>query len=84
MTIKEVQICFGALDLRERLIAKVAILAGMRPGEIFAMTWGRSTATHADIQQRIYRRKIDTPKTDNSTGRRRFRKGCWSKSRAGA
>jgi integrase len=67
MTIKEVQICFGALDLRERLIAKLAILAGMRPGEIFAMTWGRLTATHADIQQRIYRRKIDTPKTDNST-----------------
>jgi hypothetical protein len=24
------------------------------------------TATHADIQQRVYRRKIDTPKTDNS------------------
>lgn len=67
MTIEEVQTCFGALDLRERLIAKLAILAGMRPGEIFAMTWGRLTATHADIQQRIYRGKIDTPKTDNST-----------------
>ena len=67
MTIEEVQTCFGALDLRERLIAKLAILAGMRPGEIFAMTWGRLTATHADIQQRIHRGKIDTPKTDNST-----------------
>jgi len=66
MTIKEVQICFGALDLRERLIAKLAILAGMRPGEIFALTWGRLTATHADIRQRVYRQKIDTPKTDNS------------------
>ena len=67
MTIKEVQICFGALDQRERLIAKLAILAGMRPGQIFALTWGRLTATHADIRQRVYRRKIDTPKTDNST-----------------
>jgi integrase len=67
MTVKEVLLCFGALDLRERLIAKLAILAGMRPGEIFALTWGRLTATHADIQQRVYRRKIDTPKTDNST-----------------
>src|ERR1035438_5794673 len=66
MTIKEVQMCFGALDQRERLIAKLAILAGMRPGEIFALTWGRLTATHADIRQRVYRRKIDTPKTDNS------------------
>jgi len=67
MTIKEVQMCFGALDRRERLIAKLAILAGMRPGEIFALTWGRLTATHADIRQRVYRQKIDTPKTDNST-----------------
>ena len=55
MTIKEVQICFGALDQRERLIAKLAILAGMRPGEIFALTWGRLTATYADIRQRVYR-----------------------------
>jgi integrase len=67
MTIREVQICFGALDQRERLIAKLAILAGMRPGEIFALTRGRLTATHADIRQRVYRRIIDTPKTDNST-----------------
>jgi integrase len=64
MTIKEVQICFGALDQRERLIAKLAILAGMRPGEIFALTWGRLTATYADIRQRVYRGMIDTPKTD--------------------
>ncbi len=66
MTIREVQICFGALDLRERLIAKLALLAGMRPGEIFALTWGRLTATYADIRQRVYRGKIDTPKTENS------------------
>jgi hypothetical protein len=24
------------------------------------------TATYADIRQRVYRRKLDTPKTDNS------------------
>jgi integrase len=67
MTIQEVRICFDAAQQRERLIAKLAILAGMRPGEIFALTWGRLKATHAEIQQRVYRRKIDTPKTDNST-----------------
>jgi integrase len=44
-----------------RLIAKLAIIAGMRPGEIFALIWGRLTATYADIRQRVYRRK------DNST-----------------
>lgn len=66
MTRKEVQICFGVLSQRERLIAKLAILAGMRPGGIFALKWGRLAATHADIRQRVYRRKVDTPKTDNS------------------
>ncbi|MGO9269578.1 MAG: tyrosine-type recombinase/integrase [Terriglobia bacterium] len=73
MTIGEVQLCFGALDQRERLIAKLAILAGMRPGEIFALTWGRLTATYADIRQRVYRGRFDTPKTDNS-----FRKAALS------
>ena len=38
----------------------------MRPREIFALKWVRLTATYADIQQRVYRVKIDTPKTDNS------------------
>jgi integrase len=66
MTMKEVQTCFGALDRRERLIAKLAVIAGMRPGEIFALTWGGLTAAYADIRQRVYRGVIDTPKTDNS------------------
>jgi integrase len=63
---KEVQTYFSVLELRERLIAKLAILAGMRPGKIFGLKWGRLTATHADIRQRVYRRKIDTPKSVNS------------------
>ena len=37
------------------MIAKLAVIAGMRPGEIFALTWGRLTATYADIRQRVYR-----------------------------
>jgi integrase len=41
MTIRDVQICLSALAVRERLIAKFAILAGLRPGEIFALKWGR-------------------------------------------
>jgi integrase len=66
MTLKEVPICSGALDRRERLIAKLAVIAGMRPGKIFALTWGQLTATYADIRQRVYRGRINTPKTDNS------------------
>jgi integrase len=66
MNIKEVQTYFATLDQRERLVAKLAVIAGMRPGEIFALTWGRLTATYADIRQRVYRGAIDTPKTDQS------------------
>jgi integrase len=66
MTLKEVQICFAALEQRERLVAKLAILAGLRPGEIFALKWGHLSETHADIRQRLYRGKIDSPKTDRS------------------
>jgi len=56
MNMKEVQTCFAALDRRERLIAKLAVIAGMRPGEIFALTWGRMASTYADIRQRVFPR----------------------------
>jgi len=66
MTMREVQICFAVLQQRERLIAKLAVIAGMRPGEIFALTWGRLSASSADIRQRVYKGMVDTPKTDQS------------------
>jgi integrase len=66
LNLKEVQIYFEVLGQRERLIARLAVIAGMRPGEIFGLTWGRLTATYADIRQRVYRGIIDTPKTNQS------------------
>jgi integrase len=66
MTIEEVRTCFSVLAQRERLVVKLAIVAGMRPGEIFALTWGRLTTTYADVRQRIYRGVIDSPKTSFS------------------
>jgi integrase len=66
MNLKEVQTYFEVLAPRERLIARLAVIAGLRPGEIFGLTWGRLTATYADIRQRVYRNVIDTPKTDQS------------------
>lgn len=39
MTIEEIQLCFKILDKREWLIAKLAIVAGIGLGEIFALTW---------------------------------------------
>lgn len=49
-----------------RLIVKLAVLAGLRPGEIFGLKRGRIDATSAAIEQRVYRGIIDTPKTQKS------------------
>jgi integrase len=72
MSVEEVRLCFTILDLRERLIAKMAILAGMRPGEILALTWGQLNKEYADITQRLYRGDIDSPKTSLSERRVAF------------
>ena len=75
MTIQDVQICFEALHQRERLIAKLAIIAGMRPGEIFALPWGHMTETYADISRRVYRGIVDSPKTEQSVRKAALSKG---------
>jgi integrase len=63
MTIEEVKKLFSVLDVREQLIARLAVVAGMRPGEIFALKWNRLEAQYADIRQRVYRGDIDSPKS---------------------
>jgi integrase len=67
MTLEQVTLFFSVLDLREQLIAGLAILAGLRPGEIFALRLCHLEQDHANIRQRIYRGLTDTPKTVNST-----------------
>jgi len=66
MTIQEVAAVCSALGMRERLITKLAIVAGMRPGEIFGLKWGRVAETFAEVRQRVYRGLVDTPKTHHS------------------
>ena len=66
MNIEEVKRCFAVLDLRELLIVQLAIIAGMRPGEIFGLTWKRVGPDYADIRQRVYKGEIDSPKTVQS------------------
>jgi integrase len=46
MNIREVHTCLAVLEQRERLVVKLAVLTGMRPGEIFALTLG---ATELDV-----------------------------------
>ncbi len=68
MTGKEVEQYIGVLEMRERVIAHLAIFAGMRPGEILGLQRrhigqdGRAVT----IEQRVYRGDIDTPKTASS------------------
>jgi integrase len=63
MTFGQIGTCLAALNRRERLVVKFAVLAGLRPGEILALQWRHLLDTHADIRQRVYRGRIDTPKT---------------------
>ena len=63
MNWKKVKLLFSVLDLREHLICILATITGLRPGEIFALQWRHFHNDYLDIQQRIYRGEIDTPKT---------------------
>ena len=56
----------AVLGLRERLIVRLAVFAGMRPGEIFALKWRHVTEGCVLIEQRIYQGKIGTPKSHHS------------------
>ncbi len=68
MTKEEVEHYINALTQRERVIALLAIFAGMRPGEILALQRRHVSGDcrKACVEQRIYRGDIDTPKTTNS------------------
>lgn len=59
MTVEEVLQMLSVLQVREQLIAKLALLAGMRPGEIFGLKWARMEADYADIRRRVYRGDVD-------------------------
>jgi integrase len=65
-TAAEVTGVFAAVDLRERLILRLAGIAGMRPGEIFGLKWMNLEPPYADIRQRVYRGDIDSPKSPKS------------------
>lgn len=66
MTVEQVRQMFSVLDVREQVIARLALLAGMRSGEIFGLKWARMEADYADIRQRVYRGDVDSPKSVRS------------------
>jgi hypothetical protein len=62
LTEDEVIQYLDVLDLQERLIARLAIYEGLRPGEILALRWGSFDDEAINITERVYQGKFDTPK----------------------
>jgi integrase len=56
----------GVLDLRDRLMARLAIFEGLRPGELLALRWGSLDGDAFIIRERIYQGKLNTPKNGRS------------------
>lgn len=53
-------------SLRDRVLLKLALFTGARPGELLALKREHVKDDHLVIVQRLYRGKIDTPKTTRS------------------
>jgi integrase len=51
MSLAEAKKLFSLFEQRERLVVELVVLTGMRPGEIFGLTWGRLQAEYAEIRQ---------------------------------
>src|SRR5271166_1206363 len=64
MTKEQVRLALSVLDLRDRIIFLLAVLVGMRPGEILALRWARVDSKMIEIAQRVYRGLLDDPKTE--------------------
>ena len=50
-----------------KLIVRLALFSGMRPGEILALQWKHVADDHVQVAQRLYRGKLDRPKSERST-----------------
>lgn len=55
-----------ALDLPAKLIARLAIFEGMRPGEIYSLQWADMSGPSCYIERRVYQGVFDSPKNNRS------------------
>jgi integrase len=62
MSKEEVRLALTVLDVRERLIFRMAVFDGMRPGEIFAIRLDKIGTNSVLIDSRVYGGNLDTPK----------------------
>jgi integrase len=66
LTIEQAELYLSLLDPRERLIARLCLVEGMRKGEAFALRWRDIEADCIHIRQRVYAGNLDTPKNGRS------------------
>jgi integrase len=68
LTADEVKQLLKVLDLRERLICRLAMIEGMRPGEVLALQVHDLDlgVNCLYVRRRVYRGEIDSPKTQKS------------------
>lgn len=59
---EDIKKALEVLGLRERLMFRMALFDGMRPGEILAIRLGKIGDDSVLIDQRVYRGTMDTPK----------------------
>lgn len=57
----------AVLDLREKLIVRLATWEGMRPGEILALKHSDVDGDSVWVRRRLYRGDVDSPKTRRSS-----------------
>ena len=72
LTAKQVLLGLNVLELRPKLIVSLALLVGMRPGEILALRWPNVHKDHAEIDCRVYKGSVNSPKTNLSARRAAF------------
>lgn len=66
LTVEQLRTVLGRLEGRNRLIVMLASLMAMRPGEVFGLQWGDYDGQNIHIMRRVYRGKLDAPKTEAS------------------
>jgi integrase len=62
----QIQQILAVLGVREQLIVRLALFSGMRPGEILALQWKSVADDHVEVVHRLYRGKLDRPKSERS------------------
>ncbi|HVO98153.1 MAG TPA: tyrosine-type recombinase/integrase [Bryobacteraceae bacterium] len=64
MSAEQVEVALGVVDDREKVILRLAVFAGMRPGELLAIQREhvKKDASVIEIRHRVYRGKFASPK----------------------